>query len=73
MLVKEGAGERAQYHVVDGWQHLATFDGDTDPSQWNARGDSTAGFDVDAYRILTRHLREARLTPLPRRSDDTWS
>ncbi len=28
MLLREGSGERAQYHVIDGWQHLATFDGD---------------------------------------------
>ena len=28
MVLREGAGERAQYHVIDGWQHLATFDGD---------------------------------------------
>ena len=28
MVLREGAGERVQYHVIDGWQHLETFDGD---------------------------------------------
>ena len=26
MLWREGSGERAQLHVIDGWQHLASFD-----------------------------------------------
>ena len=25
MMVREGAGEREQYHVIDGWQHLRTL------------------------------------------------
>jgi hypothetical protein len=32
---------------------------------------------MDGYRILTRHLRDARLTPLPTirdpAADDSWS
>jgi DNA polymerase-3 subunit epsilon len=69
MLVPEGAGERAQIHVVDGWQHLATVDGDADAETIaNAcRGRRAGGsFDIDAYRIFTRHLRDRRLLPVPR-------
>jgi DNA polymerase-3 subunit epsilon len=73
MLVREGTGERSQYHVVDGWQHLATFDVDADPAQWSVRASARERFDIDAYRILTRHLRDARLMPIPRRSEETWS
>jgi DNA polymerase-3 subunit epsilon len=68
MLVPEGAGERAQIHVVDGWQHLATVDGDADAEtiaracRGRRAGES---FDIDAYRIFTRHLRDRRLLPVP--------
>jgi DNA polymerase-3 subunit epsilon len=73
MLVREGTGERAQYHVVDGWQHLASFDGDVDPAQWAARPASRAArFCIDDYRILTRHLRDARLMPMPH-AHESWS
>ena len=77
MVMREGAGERAQYHVIDGWQHLATFDGDDAAEHLNDFGRSSrrggAGrFDIDGYRILTRHLADARLIPLLR-PDDSWS
>jgi hypothetical protein len=69
MLVREGAGERVQYHVVDGWQHLATLDGDAVEAvrftgDWPTKRQA-AGFDIDSYRILTRLLREPRYRPLP--------
>jgi DNA polymerase III subunit epsilon len=73
MLVREGAGERVQYHVIDGWQHLGTVDRDSDVSEVeefqrvSARGRSDS-FDIDSYRILTRLLRDPKYqpTPLPR-------
>ena len=82
MMWREASGERAQYHVIDGWQHLATFDGDDDPSMWTVRIRQLRrrmnGFDVDGYRILTRHLAHAQLQPLPARpreadADESWS
>ncbi|MEO8062921.1 MAG: exonuclease domain-containing protein [Pseudomonadota bacterium] len=77
MVLREGAGDRAQYHVIDAWQHLATFDGDDaadhlDDFGRSARRGSAGGFDIDGYRILTRHLADARLIPLPR-ADDSWT
>lgn len=67
MVWREGAGERAQFHVIDGWQHLGSIDcGDEDALRhWRPRP-SAEHFDMDAYRILTRQLRDARLLPLPR-------
>ena len=70
MLVREGAGERVQYHVIDGWQHLGTVEQGTDVSEveelqrlgTRARRQS---FDIDCYRILTRLLREPRYRPVP--------
>jgi DNA polymerase-3 subunit epsilon len=69
MVVREGAGERAQYHVIDGWQHVATLENDAletlqfirDGSAKSQAGD----FDIDSYRILTRLLREPRYRPSP--------
>ncbi len=82
MMWREENAARIQYHVIDGWQHLGTFDGDDDPSQWptevrRAQGRG-AQFDIDGYRILTRHLAGAPLLPLPVPSrdpgaDDSWS
>jgi hypothetical protein len=77
MVLREGGGDRAQYHVIDGWQHLATFDGDDAAEHLNefgrsARRTKTRSFDIDGYRILTRHLADARLIPLPR-PDDSWT
>jgi DNA polymerase III subunit epsilon len=70
MLVREGAGERVQYHVIDGWQHLGTVEPGTDVSEIEEfRRLSTRArrgtFDVDSYRILTRLLREPRYRPMP--------
>jgi hypothetical protein len=65
VVVREGSGERAQYHVIDAWQHLATFDAESAAEQIPelarspARRRSTA-FQIDSYRILTRFLRESR-------------
>jgi hypothetical protein len=69
VVVREGLGPRAHYHVIDGWQHLATFDADEDAEDWTARDwrakALVAEFNVDDYRILTRHLGAAHLMPLP--------
>jgi DNA polymerase-3 subunit epsilon len=69
VVVREGSGPRAHYHVIDGWQHLATFDADEDAEHWTARDwrakALAAEFNVDDYRILTRHLGAAHLMPLP--------
>jgi DNA polymerase-3 subunit epsilon len=70
MLVREGEGERTQYHVIDGWQHLGTVERDADVSaieefrRLGARAHRDA-FDIDSYRILTRMLREPRYRPQP--------
>ncbi len=68
MLWREGSGERAQFHVIDGWQHLGSFDCNDEDAlrQWRRRP-TAEQFDMDAYRILTRQLRDARLLPLPPR------
>jgi DNA polymerase-3 subunit epsilon len=73
MLWREGSGDRAQFHVIDGWQHLASFDcGDEDALRhWRRR--PAASFDMDGYRILTRHLRDERLLPLPRLETESWN
>jgi DNA polymerase-3 subunit epsilon len=85
MLLREGSGERAQYHVIDAWQHLATVDcNDEDALLELPRASKTSGrrFDVDTYRILSRHLRDSyklkgRFRPLrpptPERSDESWN
>jgi DNA polymerase-3 subunit epsilon len=68
MMVREGSRERAQYHVIDGWQHLATLDSDLDDADELQRAGTRpqgGDFDVDSYRILTRLLREPRYRPLP--------
>ena len=74
MVYCESAGERVQYHVIDGWQHLASVDpGDCDlPLDQLARAAaSRRSFDYDEYRILTRVLGDARvrLQPVPRAVD----
>jgi DNA polymerase III subunit epsilon len=73
MMLREGAGERVQYHVIDGWQHLRSFDGGDEDSiaQINTRR-GPGSFDIDTYRILTRALRDRRLIPVPQ-SDDSWT
>jgi DNA polymerase III subunit epsilon len=70
VLVREGSGERVQYHVIDGWQHLGTVEpgGDVPEVEELRRLGSRARrpvFDIDSYRILTRALREPRYRPLP--------
>jgi len=80
MLLREGAGERTEYHVIDGWQYLGTFDGDALTAQagrdWRRELTRTE-FDIETYRIITRVLRERRLLPLPApsrlRVDDSWN
>jgi DNA polymerase-3 subunit epsilon len=66
MMWREGSGERAQIHVIDGWQHLASFDCNDEDALRHWRRKPSAAFDMDAYRILTRQLRDQRLLPLPR-------
>ncbi len=69
MVYCEGAGERLQYHVIDGWQHVASVDpGDCDLLPLTRAAASRRGFDFDEYRILTRVLGDARvrLHPVPR-------
>lgn len=70
MFVREGAGERVQYHVIDGWQHLGTVERGGDESEADElrrlRVRARRGtFDIDCYRILTRLLREPRYRPQP--------
>ena len=66
-MVREGAGERAQYHVIDGWQHLATLDGDACDAEEIQRASTRQRphFDMDSYRILTRLLNEPKYRPQP--------
>ena len=73
MLWREGSGERAQLHVIDGWQHLASFDCDDEDALRNWRRRPGRQFDMDGYRILTRHLRDARLLPLPGQLEESWN
>ena len=69
MLVRDGSGERVEYHVIDGWQHIATIDGDAVEAARSTRDWPTkrqaADFNIDCYRILTRALREPRYRPQP--------
>jgi DNA polymerase-3 subunit epsilon len=69
VLVREGAGDRVEYHVIDGWQHLATLDGEA-VEQVRITGDwptkrPSGDFNHDSYRILRRLLREPRYRPMP--------
>jgi DNA polymerase-3 subunit epsilon len=74
MLWREGSGERAQFHVIDNWQHLASFDCNDEDALRNWRRRQPASFDMDGYRILTRHLRDARLLPLPpTQREESWN
>ena len=68
VVFREGAGERQQLHVIDAWQHLATFDaGDQDAISTFVRSSRRAAerFDIDAYRIFTRFMRDTRHVPQP--------
>jgi DNA polymerase-3 subunit epsilon len=68
VVVREGAGERQQLHVIDAWQHVATFDADC-AEQLSELVPSARhrqrSFDIDSYRILTRFLRDTRHAPQP--------
>jgi DNA polymerase-3 subunit epsilon len=69
VMVREGSGERVQYHVIDGWQLLGTVEQDSDVTGIEEfdrlRSRPRREFDYDCYRILTRLLREPRYRPLP--------
>jgi DNA polymerase-3 subunit epsilon len=72
VLVREGSGEHVEYHVIDGWQHLGTVERGGDISEVDelrrmSLRSRRQSFDIDAYRILTRALREPRyrVQPLP--------
>jgi DNA polymerase-3 subunit epsilon len=68
VMLREGAGERQQWHIVDAWQHLGSFDpGDEDAIAMLVRASrrSTERFDIDAYRTLTRFMRDPRHPPQP--------
>jgi DNA polymerase-3 subunit epsilon len=68
VVVSEGRGECRQYHVVEAWQHLATFDGDEadDGIAEYSRGARRAqpDFDADVFHILRRALKNRRVVPL---------
>jgi DNA polymerase III subunit epsilon len=68
VVLREGAGARQQWHIIDAWQHLATIDaGDEDAIAAFCRrtGRGIEHFDFDAYRIFTRFMRDSRQRPLP--------
>jgi DNA polymerase-3 subunit epsilon len=66
MMVREAMGTRAEYHVIDGWQHLATLEDDVGVDEFRRAGArGRTRFDIDCYRILTRLLREPKYRPLP--------
>jgi len=68
MMLREGNGERAQYHIVDGWQHLGSVDAADEDAIAMFTGRSrkvSERFDIDAYRIFTRYLRDPRHAPQP--------
>jgi DNA polymerase III subunit epsilon len=67
VLLREGAGERQQWHVIDAWQHLGSFDaGDENAiARFERRTRAMEPFDIDAYRIFTRFLRDSRHVPRP--------
>jgi len=77
VVVTEGPAERRQYHVVDAWQHLATFEGDAAAGELSeyARVSHSPprDFDVDCFHILKRALRTRRVLPLPPPRDESWS
>jgi DNA polymerase-3 subunit epsilon len=76
VVIEEGRGERRQYHLVDAWQHLATFDGDEAEeglSNYSRLRRHPRAFDADVFHILKRALRTRRVMPLPRPPEDDWS
>ena len=68
VMLREGAGERRQCHIIDAWQHLGSVDaGDEDAIAMFERiaRRGVERFDIDAYRILTRFMRDSRHPPQP--------
>ncbi|HEY6124674.1 MAG TPA: exonuclease domain-containing protein [Steroidobacteraceae bacterium] len=69
VVLREGAGERQQWHIIDAWQHLATIDADCEVEQVAdlvpAARRNRREFDIDSYRILTRFMRDSRYPPRP--------
>jgi DNA polymerase III subunit epsilon len=77
VVVSEGEYGRRQYHLIDAWQHLATFDEDK-ASDTLAEFARTArrtreDFDADVFHILKRALRHRRVMPLAVPAEDPWS
>lgn len=76
VVLCEGADEHRQYHVIDAWQLLATFDADdadTALTEFSRSRHRSRDFDVDDFHILKRALDGRRVTPLPRPPDDSWT
>jgi DNA polymerase III subunit epsilon len=76
VVLCEGGEDRRQYHVIDAWQLLATFDDDEADSALTEFARSrrvTRSFDVDDFHILKRALNGRRVTPLPRPPEDSWT
>ena len=68
VVLREGAGERQQWHIIDAWQHLATIDASDEDAiaEFCGRKRRTIErFDIDAYRIFTRYMGDSRHKPLP--------
>ena len=77
VVVSEGQPGCRQYHVIDAWQHLATFDEDEAAdtlADYARAGCRTRGqFDADVFHILKRALRQRRVMPLPKPVEDSWN
>jgi hypothetical protein len=76
VVVHEGRGDLRQYHLVDAWQHLATFgadEADEGLANYSRARRVPRAFDADVYHILKRALKTRRVTPLPRPREDEWS
>ena len=54
VVLREGAGERQQWHIIDAWQHLATFDA----SDEDAIADCSQP-DATCHRALSTSMRIA--------------
>jgi DNA polymerase-3 subunit epsilon len=68
VVLREGAGERQEWHIIDAWQHLATFDAgkmEQFPQELPTARSGPRAFDIDSYRILTRFMRDSRQRPMP--------
>jgi len=66
--VRETDGERSELHVLDQWCHLGTVRSDEELREL-LDGAPQPLFDVDTYKILTRHLlggkKRPQIVPLP--------